>query len=185
MGDFLSGYPWAHWCTLTFRPPATEAGVGCEPREWGRFRKRIRSDVDVSPQYALRQWRTFKRDTTTHANVPLFWFYGVEFGDRFGRMHLHALLGNTERLPTTVLNQAWPAGYSRILEYDANRGASYYITKYVAKDLAEWDISENLEAARRMYRARAAHLFRLGPSEPDALSAAALARRQKLARTQA
>lgn len=176
MGDFLSTYPWAHWCTLTYRPPAAERDAGRVPMQWGRWRKRISSSMPVSLPYALRQWIAFERTVRVNAGLPLFWFYGVEHGDRFGRLHLHALLGNTERLPTSRLAGHWTAGFARITEYDPTRGASYYITKYVSKEMTEWDISSSAEEAASLYRDRAAHLFRGRPSDRDQLTAAALAR---------
>lgn len=132
--------------------------------------------MPVSLPYALRQWETFERTVRTDAGIPLFWFYGVEHGERFGRLHLHALLGNTERLPVETLQRQWTAGFARITEYDPTRGASYYITKYVSKELSEWDISSSPQDAAAMWQARAAHLFRGSASDRDQLTAAALAR---------
>ena len=175
MGDFLNGYPWAHWCTLTFRPPASERDVGRVPREWGRWRKKIRGAVPVGLDYALRQWSAFQRATTIAAGVPLFWFYGVEHGERLGRLHLHALFGNTERLPVATMRASWTAGFADVDAYDPTRGASYYVTKYVTKELAEWDVSGGVREARQLYHARARNLFRSSTHERDPLTAAALA----------
>ncbi len=178
MGDFLNGYPWAHWCTLTFRPPASERDAARVPREWGRWRKKIRGAVPVGLEYALRQWAVFARTTTVAAGVPLFWFYGVEHGERLGRLHLHALFGNTERLPAPLMRASWTAGFAQVDAYDPTRGASYYVTKYVTKELAEWDVSSSVTDARAINAARARSLFRASAQERDPLTAAALEQSQ-------
>lgn len=38
------------------------------------------------------------------------------------------------------------AGYARILPFDARRGAAYYCAKYVAKQVNDWALSDNLAA---------------------------------------
>lgn len=160
IGDFLNGYPWAHYLTLTFRPPqhykrATDPGLLAHGEPWGRFSKRIHSAAPVSQDYALRQWGAFRRTMARAAAVPLFWFYGVEHGEQFGRLHLHALTGNTERLPVATIREYWRSGWSHVKPYDPRKGASYYITKYVTKELAEWDISGDVDNAQQMARYRA------------------------------
>jgi hypothetical protein len=137
----------------------------------GRHARRINSAAPVSQEYALRQWGTFRRNLALDVGVPMFWFYGVEHGEKFGRLHLHALTGNTERLPVFRIRELWKAGWSHVKPYDPRKGASYYITKYVSKELAEWDISGDVENARRMARHRS-------PSRPEAerLGTMALAR---------
>lgn len=176
IGDFLTGYPWAHYLTLTFRPPqthkkATDAGLLARGETWGRYSRRIHSAAPVSQEYALRMWGAFNRKLALEASVPTFWFYGVEHGEKFGRLHLHALTGNTERIPTFRIRELWGAGWSHVKTYDPTKGASYYITKYVSKELAEWDISGNVDNARRMARHRAP-----ARGEAQRLSTMALAR---------
>ena len=35
---------------------------------------------------------------------------------------------------------SWPAGIARVLPYNRNLGASHYVSKYITKRLAEWDL---------------------------------------------
>ena len=128
MGRFLDRFDWAHFHTLTF---AQESGEDYAVREWGRWRRLVERE----------------------AGVALSWFFGVEYG-RLGRLHLHALTGNTERLPADVMRDQWRAGHSRILPYDRDKGATHYVSKYVTKQLAAWDLSENAAAilAAEQYR---------------------------------
>lgn len=122
LGSFLEKYPWSHFHTLTF---ARESGE----------------------EYARREWRRYLRLVQLSAGVPLQWFFGIEHGERFGRVHVHALTGNTERLPRSLIAEHWRAGFSRILDYERGKGASHYLAKYVTKEMSEWDISEASAAA--------------------------------------
>lgn len=132
LGSFLEGFRWDHFHTLTFRQESGD-------------------------DYARREWWRYQRHVEHAAGVATSWFYGIEFGERFGRVHIHALTANTERLPRSLMAAEWRAGFSRILDYDAGRGASHYVAKYVTKELAEWDLSPDPEAAdaARTFRAPA------------------------------
>jgi hypothetical protein len=103
----------------------------------------------------MRAWRYYLGAVQRAAATPLFWFYGIEHGEQRGRLHVHALTGNTERLPVAMMRQEWRNGFTRILSYDPSRGAAHYVAKYVTKQLAEWDISGGVEDARRAQSYRA------------------------------
>lgn len=88
------------------------------------------------------------------AELPIYGFVGVERGRNGGLVHVHALLGNVGHLKAycgTPLNpgqwnraccmtHAWPCGYARVFAYDPKLGARYYVSKYIAKRLAEWEL---------------------------------------------
>lgn len=38
------------------------------------------------------------------------------------------------------MTHAWPCGYARVLPYDPELGARYYVGKYVMKHLAECEL---------------------------------------------
>ncbi len=44
------------------------------------------------------------------------------------------------RLHKCCLTHAWPCGYANVFPYDPVRGAKHYVSKYITKDLAEWDL---------------------------------------------
>jgi hypothetical protein len=46
--------------------------------------------------------------------------------------------------------ERWKArnGIARILPFDPTQGAAFYVSKYVAKELGDWDVSSNLDAFR-------------------------------------
>ncbi len=105
--------------------------------------------------YAMRNWWRFLNQIEQDAGARLFWFYGIEYGEKFGRLHIHALTGNTDPIPEMILGERWKAGWARCEVYDPNQGAAGYVAKYMTKDLAEWDISDSAEQARAFYRFRA------------------------------
>jgi hypothetical protein len=88
------------------------------------------------------------------AEQPIYGFLGVERGDTGGLLHLHALLGNLGHLRpycgrrlapgqwarSCCMVHAWPCGLARVLPYDPNLGARFYVSKYITKHLAEWEL---------------------------------------------
>jgi hypothetical protein len=125
-GEFLSGYPWDWFVTLTFRDPVPS------------FR-------------AHRMFSKFARDIEKAAGLPTAWFRGDEYGPRGGRLHLHALMLNVAHLRRLSWMDEWNrrAGYARILPFEPDKGAVYYCAKYVTKQFGEWDLSDNVIAFRQ------------------------------------
>lgn len=88
------------------------------------------------------------------AEQPIYGFYAAERGGNGGLIHLHGLLGNVKhlaiycgtRLPTGVFGKkccmvhSWHHGIARVLPYNPALGANHYVSKYIVKDLAEWDL---------------------------------------------
>ena len=133
-------YPWDWFGTFTFARQISPAGAGY----W--FRKYLEElgRAGIAKPYAFR---------------------ADEYGPLNGRFHLHALVGNVshltiycgERLPRNVWGRnccwlhGWRCGYARIYPYDPAKGARSYLSKYVTKALANWDLfgfeTENLTFA--------------------------------------
>jgi hypothetical protein len=88
------------------------------------------------------------------AQQPIYAFVGVERGKSGGLVHLHALVGNVGHLKAycgtplppgewgrkCCMLHAWPCGLARVLPYDPELGARYYVSKYITKRLAEWEL---------------------------------------------
>jgi hypothetical protein len=121
-GQFLSGFPWDWFLTLTFKD------------EVGSFR-------------AHRLFGFFVRDIEKASGIPIFWFRADEIGFH-GRFHIHALIGNVASLRRLTWMDRWNklAGIARILPFDSKRGAAYYCAKYVTKQSGDWELSDNLRA---------------------------------------
>lgn len=108
----------------------------------------------VNVQGAMYMGRRHLRWVEKAAGVRVYGFVGVEKGDTGGLIHLHALLGNVAHLKAycgvrlepgqwghaCCMVHAWPCGYARVLPYDPKLGACYYISKYITKRLAEWEL---------------------------------------------
>lgn len=120
--ELLEGIPWDHYATLTFRQSS-------------------------GPNFAWRAFRRWIRRLERTAELPVIWFVGFEDGNLLGRLHLHALVGNTDVLSEETLTEAWTAGFSRIERFQPGLGAAHYVTKYVTKDLLDYDISPNISRA--------------------------------------
>ncbi len=137
-GEYLAPYDWNHWLTLTFaspRPLQLGGGVRLGPARPGPPRP------GPPPDYAHREFGHFVHRLERRARAPVWWFRGDELGERLGRLHLHALLGGTGRLPDDTLGREWRAGFSVVKRYDPALGAAHYLTKYATKGLADYDVS--------------------------------------------
>lgn len=133
MGTWLGELaPWDHFATWTFSRPVTVNGA----MHWGR-----RHLVTLGQR----------------AELPLYGFIAAEKGNRGGLIHIHALLGNTgallpycrERLrpgewgKSCCMTHSWPCGIARVFSYNPKLGAKHYVSKYIVKELAEWELFGN------------------------------------------
>jgi len=130
-------YPWDWFATFTFARTISPNGAAY----WFERYLRAAGNEGVAKPYAFR---------------------ADEYGPLFGRFHLHALIGNVSHLtlwcgdflPPNAWGKKccwlhrWPCGYARIFPYDPALGARYYLSKYITKQLASWDLlgieTENL-----------------------------------------
>ena len=113
-GDWLNQFSWDHFATLTFRHQPSSPG-------------------------AIRRFGVFVRRLEQRAQERVHWFYVLERGAA-GMFHLHSLLSGTNRLHAASVADAWSWGRADASDYDARRGAAYYVTKSVASDVVEYDI---------------------------------------------
>ena len=120
LGDWLTEFEWDCWCTWTFDE---------------RF-----GPTGPSPDrclYHTRRW-------VEHLPGPACgYFLAVERGTG-GRVHSHGLLRLPDP-PTPSRKSLWAAwldryGRCRVLPYDPDRGAAYYIAKYITKEPLGWDV---------------------------------------------
>ena len=120
LGRWLSTFRWDCWCTWTFDE---------------RF-----GPTGPSPDRCLYHTRRWVEHVP---GAPVGYFVAVERGTG-GRVHSHGLL----RLPdgfTPSRKSLWGSwrdryGRSRVLPYDRERGAAYYVAKYITKEPLGWDV---------------------------------------------
>src|SRR5258705_13597207 len=95
-GQFLSGFSWDWYVTLTFR-------------DW------------VNSFRAHRLFGYFVRDLERKAKQPIFWFRVDEIGPHGGGFYILALIGNTGPLPRLFYFVHWDkmAGYARIVLFSS------------------------------------------------------------------
>ncbi len=144
MGSWLHRLaPWDVFFTGTWSRPVTLDGVLYGTRRYLRL---------------VEKW----------AGVPIYAFIGVERGDKGELLHVHALIGNVGQLQPfcgkrleaskwglgCCLLHGWPWGYARVLPYDPSLGAARYVSKYITKRLAEWELIGFPAAPQRVLRAQ-------------------------------
>tara|TARA_Y100000310_G_C20686271_1_gene819241 strand:- start:2906 stop:3349 length:444 start_codon:yes stop_codon:yes gene_type:complete len=119
-GEWLGQFDWQWFVTLTFRhdPP--------------------------KPLTALRKYRRWEKSNDLFFPSNPYSFIATEDGSKFGRLHLHSLVGGQGMGQPKAAWQSWfrdPfGGRARIESYDPKKGASFYISKYVTKSLGEWEV---------------------------------------------
>jgi len=141
--DWLSTFHWDHFATLTFADPRSEASARTAFAHYTRALARL-----------------------THGG-GIGYFVGYEYGT-FGRLHLHALIrsstpqtifghGGRARASSALSNkEVWQTwfdyfGRATVVPYDRKRGAAGYVSKYVTKRLAFYDI-DNMQLDREISR---------------------------------
>lgn len=131
-GSWISGLAdWDWFATLTFRPPSKEEQAkGYTQRGW---------------KYAERAYDAFLGGLPAPLGVE-HWVRCFEFEHWRGVPHIHALISGVDGLRR---DDAWAwwfkrYGQARILPYDRERGAGFYLCKYVTKELGDIAFSHNL-----------------------------------------
>lgn len=117
-GEWLKQWPWESWGTLTFR------------------------DDGYSHEAATRSFNRFTAWLRAEGNDQVSYFVGHEVGKQ-GRLHLHCLLGSLAPMTSRrALWQWWFERYGRceLRGYDPEQGAAVYVSKYVTKELAHYDL---------------------------------------------
>lgn len=120
---------WQWFLTITFRDPPPNS-VGWTRPGWAT---------------AKRAWQSFEG----FAQPPvgnLNYVRAFEIQPWRGAPHVHALLAKTDpNFFKPACSWLWKnCGMSRLLPYDPSKGAAFYITKYVAKDLSDISISVDM-----------------------------------------
>lgn len=113
-GEWLGRYNWTWWSTWTFRD-------------------------EVSPLSAKKVFARFIVRT-----CPGSWYFlAVEWHRWRDSVHCHALVGGVEGVRRLSVMDEWYRRYgiARIVEYNPKLGARYYLTKYITKELADWDVN--------------------------------------------
>jgi hypothetical protein len=109
-GAWLSGFPWDWFTTMTFAAP-------------------------IHPEQAARRWARWVRHVEKEEGHTIRWARALEYQKR-GVIHYHALTWGMLDARRLTYMDAWEEigdGFARILPYDPQRGAGFYLGKYVSK----------------------------------------------------
>lgn len=114
---FLDGFTWTHFCTFTTAKDRSQ--------HW--YRKNLDSFFQAVP---------YRKDWADHR--PRY-VWCLETGRIGGRLHGHALFQGYIKLSDA--REFWLRyGRYQQLKIRPDRSPAYYCTKYILKDMAEWDI---------------------------------------------
>ena len=98
------------------------------------------------PIKVLKAHDRFVNDLTKNFNCPNIGYYvAVERHQIGGFCHTHSLLNGVEGLTYKQIGETWRERFGRekVEKYDRDKGANYYLTKYVLKDMFEWKVRLN------------------------------------------
>ena len=123
-GDWLSTLGNWHWfVTLTLKDPPATNGYWTKPG-WA---------------YAKRAWKNFILRAQPGLG-QLQWVRVFELQHWRGVPHIHALVGNVDPSVRRMDMVDWAYeryGITRVLEYNPELGARYYLCKYLTKEMAD------------------------------------------------
>ena len=131
VGSRKGGWDW--FMTGTFRDP----GPAEQARGWTR----------VGLAYSKRACDAFLRKVGDMRGMQdHHWFRAREYQRERGVPHYHMLIGGVAGLRR---DEAWDwwfkrFGFARILPYEPDKGARFYLCKYVTKPLGDFEFSDNL-----------------------------------------
>ena len=130
LASWLNRYHWDWFCTLSFNLPVKDT---------------------ITAKRHFKRW--IDKDVQPYVAQSVRYFVCVERFSHWDGCHLHSLVsvgyedtlyGRMNYLILPFWN-AWRRGHgaARIVLYEPYRGAIYYLTKYVTKDIYDWDIKLN------------------------------------------
>ena len=91
----------------------------------------FRNNVNPDTAKAL-----FRQCIAEHEKEAIF-FLAVEWHRSRDCVHIHALIGQCGK------EIIWKHGISKIVPYDKNLGARYYVSKFISHPCADWDFELN------------------------------------------
>jgi len=129
LGKWLCGWDWEWWVSLTFH--YDKVGIIWSCKRWQKWIQRLRKQIGHRVEF-VRVTEYQLRDA----------------------IHFHALMLNTDGYMRLRARDLWcndmKNGYARVLPYDPNKGAGYYISKYIVKEFGDIQFSRNLLKYRRV-----------------------------------
>jgi hypothetical protein len=88
----------------------------------------------------------------TYRKFDIEYFMAVERFAHGDFTHIHALINGVGGLTYCQIGEIWFNRFGRVQVegYDPGKGANYYLTKYVVKDVCDWDLSIDRKKSARL-----------------------------------
>jgi len=109
----------------------------------GTFKPELSYKNTINTKGAFHRWlRVLGVDYGKH---DIQYFMAVERFKSGDFTHIHALVNGLDGLTYRQIGESWRTlyGMEKVVAYDKRRGAGFYLTKYVTKDLCDWDLRLN------------------------------------------
>ena len=86
--------------------------------------------------------KLFERFILKAVNKDVIYFYAIEWHKVRYATHIHSLVGNVQGINRWVVMKQWDKryGFNRIFPYQKERGARFYLAKFIPNGSVEWDI---------------------------------------------
>jgi len=123
--------------------------------EWSWYTTHTFKAAYVSPRQADKAWYAWFNSLRLAAKAKgytpslygeqaPFYFRVAEYQDR-GTLHYHALIGGVGDIRRLLFKDFWELnGFARVEQYEAGKGANFYVGKYLTKDAGDIRFSHNL-----------------------------------------
>ncbi len=121
MAGWVDQFDWQFWFTGTFLPDKSYRDTIKTKRAYERFVSKIGKDYNLH-------------------NIE--YFLAVERFKHGDFTHCHSLINGLDGLTYRQIGEAWRSLYGRekVEGYVKDKGANFYLTKYVTKELCDWDL---------------------------------------------
>ena len=131
MADWVNQFDWEIWMTGTFLPDQA-------------YRDTIKTK---------KAFTRFIGDLTDNFNkTDIEYFLAIERFHNSDDCHCHTLLNGLEGLTYRQIGETWRDRFGRekVERYQKDLGANYYLTKYVTKELCDWDLRINKTKSHKL-----------------------------------
>lgn len=132
MADWVDQFDWQMWCTGTFKPDQS-------------YRDTIKTK---------KAFTRFVGDLTDKYNkTDIEYFLAVERFKSGDFTHCHFLINGVDGLTYRQVGETWFDRFGRVkIEgYQKDKGANFYLTKYVTKSLCDWDLRINKRKSHKLF----------------------------------
>ena len=124
--------------------------------EWDWYTTHTFKADYISPKQADRAWyswfnslrltaKAMDYTPSCYGSQAPFYFRVVEYQDR-GTLHFHSLIGGAGDIRRLLFKDLWELnGFARVEKYEPNKGANFYVGKYLTKADGDIRFSHNLK----------------------------------------